>query len=99
MNEDIVAIVMTFSTAIILGLGIPLIRSYNRRKEMELTARPAPLTDDRIARIEQSVDAMAIELERISEGQRFVTKLLAEQQSPAQALKLPAAERVPDARS
>ena len=34
--------------------------------------------DDRLARIEQAVDAMAIEVERISEGQRFTTKLLAE---------------------
>ncbi|MDX2183932.1 MAG: hypothetical protein SFW08_08110 [Gemmatimonadaceae bacterium] len=99
MTEDIVAIVGTFSTAIILGLGIPIIRSYNRRKELELTARPAPLTDDRIARIEQAVDAMALELERISEGQRFVTKLLAEQQSVAQPMQLPVGERLPDTRS
>ena len=34
--------------------------------------------DDRLARIEQAVDAMAIEVERISEGQRFTTKLLSD---------------------
>ena len=34
--------------------------------------------DDRLARIEQAVDAMAVEVERISEGQRFTTKLLAD---------------------
>ncbi len=33
---------------------------------------------DRLGRIEQAVDAMALEIERISEGQRFTTKLLAE---------------------
>jgi hypothetical protein len=32
----------------------------------------------RMARIEQAVDSIAVEVERISEGQRFVTKLLAE---------------------
>jgi hypothetical protein len=32
----------------------------------------------RIARIEQIVEATSIEIERISEGQRFTTKLLAE---------------------
>jgi hypothetical protein len=29
-------------------------------------------------RIEQAMDAIAIEIERVSEGQRFVTRLLAE---------------------
>jgi hypothetical protein len=33
---------------------------------------------ERLARLEQSVDAIAVEIERISEGQRFVTKLLSE---------------------
>ena len=34
--------------------------------------------DDRLSRIEQAIDAMAVEVERISEGQRFTTKLLSE---------------------
>ena len=38
------------------------------------------LTDiaQRLARLEQSSDAMSVEIERISEGQRFTTKLLVE---------------------
>lgn len=45
---------------------------------------PSPGTDARLARIEQAVEAIALEVERISEGQRFTTKLLSEQsrQSP-----------------
>ena len=35
----------------------------------------------RLQRVEQGMEAMAIEIERISEGQRFVTKLLSEQRS------------------
>jgi hypothetical protein len=31
-----------------------------------------------MARIEQAVDAIAVEVERISEGQRFTTRLLSE---------------------
>jgi hypothetical protein len=34
--------------------------------------------DDREKRLEQAIDAIAVELERVGEGQRFVTKLLAE---------------------
>ena len=33
---------------------------------------------ERLAQLERSVDAIAIETERISEGQRFTTKLLSE---------------------
>ncbi len=36
--------------------------------------------EDRLTRIEQGVDAVAVEVERISEAQRFTTKLLNEQQ-------------------
>ena len=47
--------------------------------------------EDRMARLEQAVDSIALEVERISEGQRFTTKLLADR---AAADRLPAA---PDA--
>jgi len=33
---------------------------------------------DRLEQMEQAIDAMAVETERISEGQRFTTKLLSE---------------------
>ncbi len=37
---------------------------------------------ERLERLEQGMDAIAIEIERVSEGQRFVTRLLSEAQSP-----------------
>ena len=37
---------------------------------------------DRLSQIEQSIDAVAIEVERIGEGQRFMTKVLTEQEAP-----------------
>ncbi|MCL4215162.1 MAG: hypothetical protein KJZ74_14755 [Gemmatimonadales bacterium] len=78
MNEDTLAIGGFFFTAIVLGLGIPLVRSWVRRKEREPVLGPGDADRDaRLARIEHAVEAMAIEVERISEGQRFVTKLLA----------------------
>lgn len=40
---------------------------------------------ERLERLENAVDAIAVEIERISEGQRFVTRLLTEQ-SPNAAL-------------
>jgi archaellum component FlaC len=47
-------------------------------------------TAQRLERLEESVDAIAVEVERISEGQRFVTKLLSEGQPMP---KLVAAQR------
>lgn len=38
----------------------------------------SPEQDARLRRIEQAVETIAIEVERIGEGQRFTTKLLAE---------------------
>ncbi|MDX2183930.1 MAG: hypothetical protein SFW08_08100, partial [Gemmatimonadaceae bacterium] len=60
--------------------------------------KPDTETVQRIARIEQSVDAIALELERVSEGQRFVTKLMSEQRGlgagAAAPIAVPVAEAV-----
>ncbi|MBK5189508.1 MAG: hypothetical protein JJD97_14790 [Gemmatimonadaceae bacterium] len=40
------------------------------------------LTDARFERLEQAVESIAIEMERVSEGQRFVTKLLIDRAPP-----------------
>lgn len=46
----------------------------NRRRREATTVQALPtVVGDRLARLEQSVDAMAIEIERIGEGQRFLT--------------------------
>jgi hypothetical protein len=47
-----------------------------RRKDAQIPA--THYDDDRLARIEQAVDAIAIEVERIAESQRFLTRLQTE---------------------
>jgi hypothetical protein len=48
----------------------------------------------RLERIEQAVDAMAVEVERISEGQRFLNKLMAGREGDHVPLSsAPSAER------
>ncbi len=55
-------------------------------------------TAQRLARMEQAVDSIAVELERVSEGQRFVTRILSEQRGlgagAAEPVPLPAGEKV-----
>jgi len=46
-----------------------------------LTAGRDPELVARLARVEQIVESTAIEIERISEGQRFTTKLLSEKKA------------------
>lgn len=85
MNEDIVVPVAGIIMIIVLSLGIPLVRAYVRR--MELAAKQPGLpsgVEERLERMEQAIDAVAVEVERISEGQRFTTKLLSENSRPGE---------------
>jgi hypothetical protein len=56
-------------------------RRYARRGESAIPALSGDLSD-RLTHLEQSIDAIAIEIERIGEGQRFMTRLLTEKGIP-----------------
>ncbi|HJP84473.1 MAG TPA: hypothetical protein VJ852_00655 [Gemmatimonadaceae bacterium] len=57
-----------------------------RWKKARKSAPALPAGDtDRLQRLEHGMEAIAIEVERISEGQRFVTKLLSETRTPESA--------------
>ena len=83
MDEDIVIALSFFGTIIITSIGIPLVRALAKKWERQAAAPSSDMgrIDDRLSRIEQAVDAMAIEVERIAEGQRFTTRLLTERGS------------------
>ena len=70
-----------FFTVAAIFIGTPLARAFARRIDRRSTlAAPAgsPDVTSRLDRIEHAVDAIALEVERISEGQRYVTKVMAE---------------------
>lgn len=65
--------------SILSGTAIILTRMWlNRPQGGKGADRRLQGIEDRLTRIEQAVDAIAVETERISEGQRFTTKLLSE---------------------
>ena len=70
-----------FAMVTVIALGIPMIRALGKRWERrELPPQAAsPDVTARLERIEQAVEAVAIEVERIAEAQRFAAKLMAEQ--------------------
>ena len=67
-----------FGVAVIYGFTRWRRRKNPRPRKNELPSDSA----QRLERLEQGMDAIAIEIERVSEGQRFVTKLLSEQAQP-----------------
>jgi multidrug efflux pump subunit AcrA (membrane-fusion protein) len=71
----------------ILFIAFPLTLALVRFIWKRSTSAPAPALSQeqtrRFDRLEQSVDAIAIEVERISENQRYLTKLLAEPKQSA----------------
>ena len=74
----IVAIVSVFGIA---PIAIAVARFiWKRSTSPSIKAGPDRETLDRMNQLQQSMDAIAIEVERISEGQRFVTKLMADRQ-------------------
>jgi hypothetical protein len=74
MSVAIAAIVMGSMVAIIT----PFAKVWLRKVEMKGSVGASPDIEARLARIEQAIEAVAVEIERISEGQRFTTKLLSE---------------------
>jgi hypothetical protein len=76
----IIALVGVLSSACILAgafAGAYFFGKSRGQREAALTSRD-PEVMARLNRVEQIVEATAIEIERISEGQRFTTKLLSE---------------------
>ncbi len=75
-----IAAVMTL--AFVCGAFVPvLFRRFRRRKPGPPTQAAHPsleITAQRFERLEHAVDVIAIEIERVSEGQRFITKVFAE---------------------
>lgn len=79
MGPEILVPFGAFATAIILAIGVPIARAFGRRMDAESKDPRVPAeVVQRLERMEQSLDAVAVEIERISEGQRFTTKLLSE---------------------
>lgn len=73
----VVPIVM-FVTAGVTIICTPIAMAFARRMDRQSPKEVPDHVNARLERIEQSIDAMAEQVERIAEGQRFTTKLLSE---------------------
>jgi hypothetical protein len=88
MGRQVLAMMMVFTasmTAMICATVI-ILRIVNRRsprlgEQVDVANRLDDISD-RLGRLDGSIDAMAVEIERISEAQRFTARVLAERPAP-----------------
>ena len=81
MDMDLVVIA---STIIVSLIGYPLAKAAARYIEARSRGSQADTSEinARLRGIEQAVEAMSVELERVTEHQRFMTKLLSDRALP-----------------
>lgn len=72
-----------FLTVAVIIIGLPLARAFARRMDRRGAAQIPTEVTSQLSHLNQAVDAIALEVERISEGQRFTTRLLSEQREAA----------------
>ena len=65
----------------------PLAKAIARRIEHGVGGGGVdPALQERMNNMERNIDVIAVEIEKLAEGQRFVTKLLAERERPSGVL-------------
>ena len=83
--EEFVFLGALFMVVAILPISIASARRIWRRSAKVIASVPEEVMD-RFNRLEQAVDAIAVEVERIGEGQRFMTRVFSRHAAPGEAL-------------
>lgn len=95
LGPEIVVPVAFFASIVAVVMGRPWVKAIAAKAEAEAKNPQLPTEIiQRFERMEQSLDAIAVEVERISEGQRFTTKLLSDVRDSA-AAQIPARSSAP----
>ena len=82
-----------FLIVAVFPLSVAFARRIWRRSAAAVTSLPRDIAD-RLQRMEQAIEATAVEVERIGEGQRFITRLFTEGEK-VKAIGAKSAERNP----
>jgi transposase len=82
--EEVFVLGGIFMFVAIMPISIAYARRIWRRSSAAVAALPHDIVE-RFTQIDQAVESIAVEVERIGEGQRFITRVLSEQGRPALA--------------
>lgn len=103
MENVFLPLSIVFTIFVLTPIAVSIARMIWKRGSVPKQTVASPESAQRLERMEQAMDAIAIEVERISEGQRFVTRLLSEGrqgtelgagQPGAQVVQVPLSEKV-----
>lgn len=76
-GEQVAAVIMT--ALIVIGVSITMLAlAWASRRTDRLKPQRLDALEERLGRVEQAIDTVAIEIERIGEAHRFTAKLLTE---------------------
>jgi cell division septum initiation protein DivIVA len=76
--DNLVPMVVVFTLFVLTPIAVSISRLFWKRGSMPARAVQSPENAQRLERMEQAIDTIAIEMERVSEGQRFITRILSE---------------------
>ena len=85
--DGVLVPIVMFAMIPVTVIGVPIAKAIARKMDSESRQTPSvhPAVPNEVAarleRMEQAIDSIAVEVERIAEGQRFTTKLLSERAS------------------
>ena len=82
--EEVFILGGIFMFVAIFPISIAFARRIWRRSAAAMATLPHDIVE-RFTQIDQAVESIAVEVERIGEGQRFITRVLSEQKQPALA--------------
>jgi hypothetical protein len=93
-DEGVFVVASIFVFVVLMPIALAYSRRIWKRTAKVITTFPKELSD-RLIRVEQAVEATALEVERIGEGQRFMTRLFTEGPAAQQLGAGKAPQRVP----
>jgi hypothetical protein len=98
MGSDVV-IALIFAGTVVLTSITSVTLAWHRARRRALRAEAAPPSTaadgQRLCRVEQSVEALVLEIERVAESQRYTARLLTEMHEQMRRRQLPERSSVP----
>jgi hypothetical protein len=83
MDENIARIIIAGVIGVTISISMvamAVAKMVSSRRKRDLPESSVARLEERLERMELAIDAMATEVERVAEGQRFTSKLLADRQ-------------------